>query len=76
MRKSCHKRKNTHLFFEGWSTSVEEFNFYNKTCILSNIPTHLEQKPLKTEFYFNPNNFKELAKVIQKLVPEKIKIIT
>ena len=57
-------------FFEGWSTSVEESKIYNKTCILSNIPTHLEQKP-RNGIFFNPNNFKELAKVIQKLEKKK-----
>ena len=57
-------------FFEGWSTSVEESKIYNKTCILSNIPTHLEQKP-RNGIYFNPNNFKELAEVIQKLEKKK-----
>ena len=58
-------------FFEGWSTSVEESKIYNKTCILSNIPTHLEQKP-RNGIYFNPNNFKKLAKEIQKLEKKKI----
>lgn len=57
-------------FFEGWSTSVEESKIYNKTCILSNIPTHLEQKP-KNGIYFDPNSYKELAKIIQKLEKKK-----
>ena len=50
-------------YFEGWSTSVEESKIYNKICLLSNIPTHLEQNPPKGKF-FNPNTPKELSKLI------------
>tara|TARA_B110000285_G_scaffold206129_1_gene244436 strand:- start:142 stop:633 length:492 start_codon:yes stop_codon:yes gene_type:complete len=50
-------------YFEGWSTSVEESKIYNKICLLSNIPTHLEQNPAKGKF-FNPNTPKELSKLI------------
>jgi hypothetical protein len=52
-------------FFEGWSTSVEEAKIYNKICILSKIPTHIEQKP-KHGVYFDPTNPIELAKAILK----------
>ena len=46
--------------FEGWSTSVEEAKTYGKTILLSNIPTHREQKP-KRAIYFSPNSPVELA---------------
>ena len=59
-------------YFEGWSTTVEESKIYNKICILSNIPTHLEQNP-KYGIYFNPNKPKELAGIIKKLEKQKIK---
>jgi glycosyltransferase involved in cell wall biosynthesis len=61
-------------FFEGWSTSVEEAKIYNKICILSKIPTHIEQKPNRS-IYFNPSNPIELAKAILKTEKMNIRLI-
>lgn len=58
-------------FFEGWSTTVEESKLYDKVCILSNIPTHLEQNP-KKGIFFDPKNFKQLSKIIENLEKKKI----
>ena len=52
--------------FEGWSTSVEQAKAMNKTIMLSNIKVHKEQNP-KNAFYFKPDNYKELAKIIEKV---------
>ena len=48
-------------FFEGWSSTVEQANAYNKILILSNIDVHKEQRPNKAIF-FNPRNINSLKK--------------
>ena len=48
-------------FFEGWSSTVEQVNVYNKILILSNIDVHKEQRPNKAIF-FNPRNINSLKK--------------
>lgn len=52
--------------FEGWSTSVEQAKAMNKRIILSNINVHKEQNP-QNAFYFETNNYKQLAKMIEKV---------
>lgn len=52
--------------FEGWSTSVEQAKAMNKIIILSDIKVHKEQNP-KNAFYFKPHNYRELAKIIEKV---------
>lgn len=47
-------------FFEGWSTTVEESKALGKQIILSDIPVHREQAPVRG-VYFNPKNPQELA---------------
>ena len=49
--------------FEGWNTSVEEAKTIGKTCILSSIPTHIEQKPASV-YYFDPNNAYALSSIL------------
>jgi glycosyltransferase involved in cell wall biosynthesis len=46
--------------FEGWSTSVEESKTLGKRIILSDIPVHREQSPVRG-VYFDPNNPESLA---------------
>ena len=50
-------------FFEGWSSTVEQANAFNKVLILSNIDVHKEQKPHKAIF-FNPRNMSSLKKIL------------
>ena len=50
--------------FEGWSTTVEECKSLGKNIILSNIPVHKEQAP-EYAIYFNPEDYLELANIIQ-----------
>lgn len=47
-------------FFEGWSTTVEESKALGKRIILSDIPVHREQSPVRG-VYFNPHNPEALA---------------
>jgi glycosyltransferase involved in cell wall biosynthesis len=49
--------------FEGWSTIVEESKCLDKKIILSDIPVHLEQNPLRGRF-FKKDSPKELSEVI------------
>ena len=70
--------KNAHCvlnpsFFEGWSSTVEQAKSYNKQLLLSNIDTHLEQKP-KNCIYFNPNNLKQITIIILNLFKSKTRI--
>jgi len=51
--------------FEGRSSTVEQAKSMNKNIILSNINIHKEQKP-RNAFYFNPNNYKQLSKIMIK----------
>lgn len=51
-------------FFEGWSTTVEEAKAIGKRIILSDIPVHREQAPIRG-VYFNPNNPQELANAMK-----------
>ena len=50
-------------YFEGWSSTVEEAKSIEKTIILSNIPVHKEQSPVKG-IYFNPDDENELADIL------------
>ena len=52
--------------FEGWSSSVEQAKSMGKKIILSNIGVHKEQNPARAEF-FHPNNYIELAKILNKV---------
>ena len=49
--------------FEGRSSSVEQAKSMGKKIILSNINVHKEQKP-NDAIYFDPNNYKELSKIL------------
>jgi len=49
--------------FEGWNTSVMQAKSLNKSIILSDIDTHVEQKS-KNFFYFKSNNLNSLCNVI------------
>lgn len=51
-------------FFEGWSTTVEESKALGKRIILSDIPVHREQSPMRG-VYFNPHNPQELAEAMK-----------
>jgi glycosyltransferase involved in cell wall biosynthesis len=59
--------------FEGWNTSVEQAKAFNKKIILSNIPAHKEQKPIRGT-YFKANNYLQLAKIIKNMWYSKKKI--
>lgn len=50
--------------FEGWSTTVEESKALGKRIILSDIPVHREQSPVRG-VYFDPNNPEALALAIK-----------
>ena len=52
--------------FEGWSSTVEQAKAYKKKIILSNIRVHKEQKP-RFAYYFRPENFIDLSKILMKL---------
>ena len=49
--------------FEGRSSTVEQANSMGKRIILSNINIHKEQKPENAD-YFDPNNYKQLSKIL------------
>jgi hypothetical protein len=51
--------------FEGCSSSVEQSKSMGKKLIISNIDVHKEQNP-KHRDYFDPNNEKQLAKILIK----------
>jgi len=46
--------------FEGWGTVVEDAKTLNKQVIASSTPIHKEQLEINA-YYFNENNFRELA---------------
>lgn len=46
--------------FEGWSTTVEEGKSMGKTILLSDIPVHREQAPVRG-LYFGPQDAQRLA---------------
>lgn len=49
--------------FEGWSTSVEESKAMGKKIILSDIPVHREQAPLRGQ-YFSPDDPRTLSMLL------------
>lgn len=51
-------------YFEGWSSTVEESKSIDKTIILSDIPVHREQDPVRG-IYFNPDDENELANILE-----------
>ena len=53
--------------FEGWSTSVEESKILNKKILLSDIPVHKEQNPIKGKF-FSPSSPLELAEQMENII--------
>ena len=53
-------------YFEGWSSTVEQAKAYNKKIILSKINVHKEQNP-KYSYYFKPNDYNGLSKMLIKL---------
>ena len=63
-------------FFEGWSSTVEQANAYNKILILSNIDVHKGRDQIK-QFFFNPRNINSLKKILLNFNASKknIKII-
>ena len=50
--------------FEGWSTVIEDGKALNQYVIASNIAVNMEQININASF-FSPNNFHELATIIQ-----------
>ena len=48
---------------EGWSTSVEEAKTLGKRVLLSNLPVHREQAPLRASF-FDPDDAEALAEAM------------
>jgi glycosyltransferase involved in cell wall biosynthesis len=46
---------------EGWNTAVEEAKALGKSIILSDIPTHIEQK-MENGYYFKANDYVDLTK--------------
>ena len=46
--------------FEGWSTTVEEAKSLGKSILLSDIPVHREQSPVRGHF-FKANSAEQLA---------------
>lgn len=57
--------------FEGWSTVIEDTKRLNQNCIASNLKVHQEQLG-KNGFYFDPNNEKELALLLDKFINKTI----
>lgn len=49
--------------FEGWSSTVEESKTLEKNIILSDIPVHREQNPVRG-IYFNPDDENMLADIL------------
>jgi len=58
-------------FFEGWNTSGMQVKSLNKSIILSNISSHLEQKD-KNCVYFRNGDYKSLVKKIRNFKSNKI----
>jgi len=56
--------------FEGWSSSVEESKSLDKIIVLSDIPVHREQNPLKG-IYFAPDDENRLAEILDLLWKDK-----
>ena len=59
---------------EGWSNSVEQALALNKKIIVSNIKIHKEQNENKEFIFFSQNNYKQLAKILDK-ESKKVKVI-
>lgn len=55
--------------FEGWSTTVEEAKSLGKRILLSSIPVHHEQNPLRGTF-FQPNDPDFLADQMERIFNE------
>lgn len=55
--------------FEGWSTVVEDAKRLNQNCIVSNLKVHQEQLG-KKGFYFDPEDEKELAVLLDYFMAE------
>ena len=53
-------------YFEGWSSTVEQAKAYNKRIILSKIKVHKEQNP-KYAYYFKPDDYKKLSRILLKI---------
>jgi glycosyltransferase involved in cell wall biosynthesis len=51
---------------EGWSNSVEQGMALNKKIIVSNIKIHKEQNENKKFIFFQKDNYKQLAKILNK----------
>jgi hypothetical protein len=51
---------------EGWSNSVEQGMALNKKIIVSNIKIHKEQNENKKFIFFQKDNYKQLAKILDK----------
>jgi glycosyltransferase involved in cell wall biosynthesis len=57
--RACRAVINPSLF-EGWSTTVEEAKSLGKQAIVSDLPVHREQAPLRC-MYFDPRDPEKLA---------------
>lgn len=59
--------------FEGWSTVIEDAKALDKFVIVSNLKVHQEQLK-ENAWFFNPNNFEELAIHMKRYLLELPKI--
>jgi glycosyltransferase involved in cell wall biosynthesis len=59
---------------EGWSNSVEQGMALNKKIIVSKIKIHKEQNENNKFIFFSQNNYKQLAKILDKEY-KKVKVI-
>jgi len=59
---------------EGWSNSVEQGMALNKKIIVSKIKIHKEQNENNKFIFFSQNNYKQLAKILDK-ESKKVKVI-
>lgn len=58
-------------YFEGWSSTVEQADAYNKIIILSKIKVHFEQNP-NNAYFFNPNNSTSLKNILLNIYYKKV----
>jgi len=58
-------------FFEGWGNTLEHAINLKKIAIVSNIDVHRE-RITKNKLLFNPNDYKQLNKIMLKVINKKI----
>jgi len=60
-------------FFEGWGNTLEHAINLKKIAIVSNIDVHRERIS-KNKFLFNPNDYKNLSKIMLNVINKKINL--